>query len=71
MHAALDLLLSKRGKKVGSWLLLLVGIGGFLFSLLTSKEIPTSALTLYCFIWGTITGHSAAEVMQGGKNAAS
>ena len=68
MHYALELCLSRKGKKVGAWLLLLVGIAGFTFSLLTGKEIPTSAVTLYCFLWGTMTGHSVAEVMKGAKH---
>lgn len=66
----LELLLSRKGKKIGMWLWSLAGITGFLAASFTGTDIPPGAVTLYCFVWGFYTGHNIAEVMkgQGGKD---
>lgn len=59
-----EFLLSKKGRKAGAWIWLLAGLVSFLASSLTHKDIPPGAITLYCFVWGVITGHSIAEHMK-------
>lgn len=56
-----ELLLSKKGKKIGAWVWLIVGAFTVLTASLTHKDIPPGAVTVYCFVWGMITGHSMAE----------
>lgn len=63
IRRALDVLLSKQGRKLGAWLLLLIGVAAFAFAAVarffhSDYDLPSAAVGLFCFIWGAITGHS-------------